>query len=224
MEVTHELIVPNEDLPFKMFLFEGKNGNYFRDKHWHRSVEIFAVFDGNLEFYIDEKKTVLAAGEFVIVNSNEIHSIVAREPNQTVVLQMPLGTFEAYYTDEQFICFTHSDRGQDAFVMQLVRDMFVTYQEKKTGYELKVQSFYYMLIYLMVTRYRKLEVSEEIVRSRRNLGRLSEIISYIKENYTSEISLEKLSEVFGYSPTYLSRMFRKYAHMNYKSYLQSVRL
>lgn len=224
MEVTHELIVPNEDLPFKMFLFEGKNGNYFRDKHWHRSVEIFAVFDGNLEFYIDEKKTVLAAGEFVIVNSNEIHSIVAREPNQTVVLQMPLGTFEAYYTDEQFICFTHSDRGQDAFVMQLVRDMFVTYQEKKTGYELKVQSLYYMLIYLMVTRYRKLEVSEEIVRSRRNLGRLSEIISYIKENYTSEISLEKLSEVFGYSPTYLSRMFRKYAHMNYKSYLQSVRL
>lgn len=224
MEVTHELIVPNEDLPFKMFLFEGKNGNYFRDKHWHRSVEIFAVFDGNLEFYIDEKKTVLAAGEFVIVNSNEIHSIVAREPNQTVVLQMPLGTFEAYYTDEQFICFTHSDRNQDAFVMQLVRDMFVTYQEKKTGYELKVQSFYYMLIYLMVTRYRKLEVSEEIVRSRRNLGRLSEIISYIKENYTSEISLEKLSEVFGYSPTYLSRMFRKYAHMNYKSYLQSVRL
>ena len=182
MEVTHELIVPNEDLPFKMFLFEGKNGNYFRDKHWHRSVEIFAVFDGNLEFYIDEKKTVLAAGEFVIVNSNEIHSIVAREPNQTVVLQMPLGTFEAYYTDEQFICFTHSDRDQDAFVMQLVRDMFVTYQEKKTGYELKVQSLYYMLIYLMVTRYRKLEVSEEIVRSRRNLGHLSEIISYIKEN------------------------------------------
>ena len=108
MEVTHELIVPNEDLPFKMFLFEGKNGNYFRDKHWHRSVEIFAVFDGNLEFYIDEKKTVLTAGEFVIVNSNEIHSIVAREPNQTVVLQMPLDTFEAYYTDEQFICFTHS--------------------------------------------------------------------------------------------------------------------
>lgn len=59
MEVTHELIVPNEDLPFKMFLFEGKNGNYFRDKHWHRSVEIFAVFDGNLEFYIDEKRRFL---------------------------------------------------------------------------------------------------------------------------------------------------------------------
>ena len=35
---SHELIVPNEDLPFKMFLFEGSQGNYFRDKHWHRSI------------------------------------------------------------------------------------------------------------------------------------------------------------------------------------------
>ena len=53
MEFSHELIVPNEDLPFKMFMFEGKDGKYFRDKHWHRSVEIFAVFEGTLDFYLN---------------------------------------------------------------------------------------------------------------------------------------------------------------------------
>ena len=37
----HELVVPNEDLPFKLFVFEGKEGNYVRDRHWHRSIEIF---------------------------------------------------------------------------------------------------------------------------------------------------------------------------------------
>ena len=41
MQYNHEVIVPNEDLPFKMFLFEGEEGNYFRDRHWHRSIEIF---------------------------------------------------------------------------------------------------------------------------------------------------------------------------------------
>ena len=50
MQYSHELIMPNKDLPFKMFLFEGKDGNYFRDKHWHRSIEIFAVLDGGLVF------------------------------------------------------------------------------------------------------------------------------------------------------------------------------
>ena len=49
-EIQHELIMPNKDLPFKMFLFEGRDGNYIREKHWHRSIEIFAVFQGTLGF------------------------------------------------------------------------------------------------------------------------------------------------------------------------------
>ena len=32
MEFQHELIIPNEGLPFKVFLFEGGNGNYVREK------------------------------------------------------------------------------------------------------------------------------------------------------------------------------------------------
>ena len=28
MDLKRELVVPNADLPFKMFVFEGKNGNY----------------------------------------------------------------------------------------------------------------------------------------------------------------------------------------------------
>ena len=55
MQYSHELIMPNKDLPFKMFLFEGKDGNYFRDKHWHRSIEIFAVLDGGLVFHIGDR-------------------------------------------------------------------------------------------------------------------------------------------------------------------------
>ena len=51
MGYSHEIILPNEDLSFKMFLFEGKNGNYVRGKHWHRSIEIFAIFEGSLRFF-----------------------------------------------------------------------------------------------------------------------------------------------------------------------------
>ena len=41
MKYNHELIVPDEGLPFKMFIFEGKDGNYKRETHWHRSVRRF---------------------------------------------------------------------------------------------------------------------------------------------------------------------------------------
>lgn len=46
----------------------------------------------------------------------------------------------------------------------------------------------------------------------------------MKSNYNKDLSLESLAQTFGYSPTYLSRMFQKYARTNYKSYLDNLRL
>lgn len=224
MQFSHELIMPNEDLPFKMFLFEGGGGNYLREKHWHRSIEIFAVFEGELMFFINEEQYPLHAGDFILVNSNEIHSIQSPQPNQTVVLQIPLKTFEDYFTGEQFIRFTHNSNIQDETVMQLIGEMFAAYTGKKCGYEMKVKSQYFMLLYLLVTKYRELEVNEDMVKRNKKLSRLSSITTYIKEHYTEELSLEVLSQIFGYAPAYLSRMFQKYAGINYKTYLQDVRM
>ena len=219
----HEVIVPNRGLPFKLFLFEGKDGKYIRDKHWHRSVEIFAVKNGSLNFFLNEKKYHLQAGDFVLVNSNEVHSIYAPDPNETIVLQIPLGSFAGYYTEEQFIWFSHSEKSDDERVFSLLNEMYERNTEGPTGYELQMLSCFYQLEYLLVTRYRKLEVHEELLKNTKQLKRLGVITGYLKEHYTEDISLEKLAGIFGYSPSYLSRMFQKYAKINYKDYLQSVR-
>lgn len=224
MEFSHELVMSNEDLPFKLFLFEGKDGNYYRDKHWHRSVEIFAVFEGEMDFFLNDERYPLRAGEFILVNSNEIHSINAPQENKTIVLQMPLDTFEDYFTGEQFVRFTHRVSVQDKKMMELIAEMYETYQAKACGYEMKVRGLYFTMLYLMVTEYRELEVSEEMLKRNQKLNRLSVITAYIKENYTSDLTLEGLANEFGYSPYYLSRMFQKYAGINYKSYLQSIRV
>ena len=224
MEYSHEIILPNGDIPFKLFVFEGKDGNYLREKPWHRSVEIFALFQGELRFFINEREYDLRPGEFMLVNSNEIHSVLSPDRNFTVVLQIPLETFEKYYTDQDFIYFTHSSRLQDEEVMRLVREMYQVYVERKCGYELRVQSQFYWLLYLLVTKYRKVEGTDEWIRRNRRLGRLSSIIAYMKENYAGELSLSAVANTFGYSPTYLSRMFQKYAGTSYKAYLDSIRL
>lgn len=224
MEFKHELVIPNDDLPFRMFIFEGFKGKYAVEKHWHRSIEIFAVFEGTIDFFINSKEYHLIPGNFVLLNSNEIHSIQAPDENKTIVLQIPLKTFEDYYTDEQFILFSHSPRDQDEHITQLISGMFKTYNERKLGYELKVKSQFFMLIYTLVTKYRKIDVSAEVVRQSKKLNRLSTITTYINENYRQEITLEGLAKIFGYSPAYLSRMFQKYAKTNYKTYLQNVRV
>ena len=224
MGFEHELIIPNEGFPFKLFQFEGKDGHYVREKHWHRSIEIFAVFEGTLAFFINEEEYPLGSGEFILLNSTEIHSISSPEANRTIVLQIPMNVLRNVETGGGLILFTHSPKRQDSKIMELIGSMYQELQERGSEYEWKVQSDFFMLVYLLLTKYRKREILPEEIRHYRKLNRLSTITGYIRENYTKELSLEMVADRFGYSPSYLSRMFRKYAQTNYKTYLQNVRI
>lgn len=224
MNYSHELIVPEEGFPFKLFLFEGKDGNYYRDRHWHRSVEIFAVCEGELSFHIDDRLWLLQPGEFMIVNSNEIHAVDSPLPNRTVVLQIPVKLFEDYFTGEQFIWFTHEPGTRDERFMELVKELYRIYEEKPCGYDMKMRCIFYNIMYYLVKDYRLTETDQESVRRNRSMTRLSSITAYMKENYTGDLSLEEVAKVFGYSPAYLSRMFRKYAGVSFKEHVQSIRL
>ena len=224
MQFLHELIVPEPGFPFKLFIFEGRDGNYRRDRHWHRSVEIFAVCSGELEFYIDNRIWHLSAGEFLIVNSNEVHSVDSPLPNETIVLQIPLEMFEDYFTGEQFIWFTHEPGKRDEWFMELMKELYRIYEEKTCGYDMKMMSVFYDILYYLVKDYRLPETGQDYVRKNKTLDRLSGITSYMKENYRSSLSLEKVAEKFGYSPTYLSRMFQKYAGITFKDHVQDIRL
>ncbi len=223
-EYQHEVVVTDEGLPFKLFAFEGQAGNYVRDKHWHRSIEIFAVWEGKLEFSLHEKKFPLNGGEFVIVNSNEVHSIVAPEPNRTVVLQIPQDTFAEYFTDDQFIWFSHSDRETDHRVFTLLTEMYLIYNNGEEANKLQVLSLYYELLHLLVTKYRKFNVQEDILKNSKQLKKLSNITRYMKDHYAESLTLESMAERFNYSPSYLSRMFQKHAGINFKDYLLGIRL
>lgn len=224
MKFSHELIVPEAGFPFKLFIFEGSGGNYYREKHWHRSIEIFAVCSGELEFYVDDRQWHLAPGNFMIVNSNEVHSIDSPLPNETIVLQIPLKLFEGYFTGEQFIWFSHEPGRRDERFMELIRELHEVYSRKACGYDMQMKSIFYQIMYLLVKDYRFMEVDEVFVRKNKNLNKLSAITSYMKENYTGDLTLEEVAKVFDYSPNYLSRMFQKYAGITFKSYVQSIRL
>lgn len=224
MDYSHEMIMPSERLAFKLFRFEGQDEHYVRAKHWHRSVEIFCTFEGTLDFYLNEESIRMNAGTFMIVNSNEVHSIRTLTKNFTVVIQIPLKLFEHYCVDENPIRFTHDEKAEDRQLTELIRGMYEIYEKKEFGYELLVKSLFYQLQYILVTKYRDVEIRESFLKQSKKLDRLSEITAYIREHYQEELSLELLAKTFGYSSVYLSLMFQKYAQINYRDYLRSIRL
>ena len=193
MEFQHELIIPNEGLPFKIFLFEGGHGNYEREKHWHTSIEIFAVLKGRLTFFLNEEEYPLEAGGLIIINSNEIHSIHAPRKNETVVLQIPLKQFEKYFTAQRFIRFTSAARvakdqkskaPDNRKLAFFIEELYKVYRAREEGWEYRTMALYYNILYLLVRDYRETEAAQEEIKDSRRLDALSKITTYMREHYT----------------------------------------
>ena len=210
-QYQHEVIVPDKGFPFKLFLFEGHSGKYIREKHWHRSIEIFAVQEGELDFILDTTHYHLGEGEFIIVNSNEVHAIHANRPNHTIVLQIPLNQFASYFTGEQFIWFSHSERTYDEQVACLIFRMYKVYRMQTDGYDFEILSMFYQLLHILVKKYRKLDVQDELLKSNQQLNRLGMITSYLKDHYMEDISGDSISDIFQCNFDYINPV--SYTHL-----------
>ena len=224
MQFRYETVIPNEDLPFRMFIFEGKNGNYKVTKHWHQSVEIFLVLEGSIDFYINSIRNTLCSGDFVIVNSNEIHSIECPNPNVTIVLQIPAAAFEGYGGEGGFLTFARQRNEEDTRLKNLISDMFATYEKRAYGYEFKVKSQFMEVLYLLVTEFQTENSDQGKLKEKKHLDRLSKVTAYMKENYSRELSQKEVADHFGFTPAYLSRIFKKYAQVGYRTYLSDLRV
>ena len=75
-----------------------------------------------------------------------------------------------------------------------------------------------------MTRYRKLEVGEEILKNNKHLKRLGRITGYLKEHYTEGCLAGKTGGNFWLFTGISLPDVSKYAKINYKEYLSSVRL
>lgn len=224
MESRHELIIPNDNFSFKLFSFEGKAGNYKRASHWHRSIEIFLVLEGFIEFHMNSGSYRLEPGEFILVNSNEVHSVDAPVPNHTIVLQIPPDAFEGYFESQPYLVFEPKAGADSEQLVGLMSRMYLAMEEKTYAYELNIQGWFCHLRYLLLTEFKKQEMEPEVLARKRHLDKLSEITDYMKHHYREELSLEKVADRFGFSPTYLSRIFRRYADISYRTYLMDLRV
>lgn len=224
MEVRYELVIPNDDLPFRLFVFEGRDGKYKVTKHWHHSMEIFLVQEGEIDFYINNNHVPLARQDFVLVNSNEVHSIDCPNPNLTIVLQIPGGTFKEYLGEDGYLNFEKKSDIQNIKLVNLVTTMFSIYEKQEYGYRLKVKSHFYELLYLLITEFKTEALDKDTLRQKKQLDKLSDVTQYMRDNYDQDLKLEEVAVRFGFSPTYLSRIFQKYAQVNYRTFLIDLRV
>ena len=55
-------------------------------------------------------------------------------------------------------------------------------------------------------------------------GLIQNVLAYVQERFSEDLSLSRLADKFGYSPQHFSRLFHKYLHISLPEHVNAVRV
>lgn len=214
----HENVVPNLRNGVRFYLSDEPYANYV-PLHWHNSLEVVCVIEGSLRFTLDGREETASAGEFVMVPSGAIHDVTSTA-NRSFVLQIPLRAVRPFCDDPERATFRNgcTDRREYREVVELLGAMGKALESPRAGAWFDFEIF---LLQVLKRMFCALRDPRDNVRGTEGV---KEIITYLHEHVRESVSVAELADVFGYNPSYLSRMFKRRTGISLVQYMYEVKV
>lgn len=218
MNYNHEIITFTDNHPIRLFI--NKIGSV--EPHWHQSLEISAVINGEVSVNIFDKSYSFRKNDVFLVNSNEIHS-VSGDNALLATLQIRLDRLEKLPNNTSSILFKNTFNADEqkkirSTIATLLK--FNSLDKNKNTSLLELSEIYK----LMFNLFNYGISSKQLDKNRGGLSRLTSILAYVNSEYKKDISLSTIAQNEYLSEAYLSRYFKENVGMNFSSYLKKVRL
>ncbi|HJC23828.1 MAG TPA: AraC family transcriptional regulator [Candidatus Eisenbergiella merdavium] len=232
-ESIHENVIVEPDLQVRCFSYE--DAGIRVPAHWHHSLEILLIATGSMEANINDMRLLLHEGDFVLINSGDIHSTGCSEHSRICVLQIPYPLLKSNIPEYNRIRFCTGPCGDEktdaAFrlLLQKLQDcggqnMNLRKQsEQRPGLSLHFKSLLYELLYLCVSRYQLPETDRGGRFSDTERARLIAVTDYVNEHYTEPIALQDTAAVVALNPEYFCRFFKKSMGITFLEFVNQVR-
>lgn len=185
--------------------------------HFHQSIEITCMLEGELNFKIGSREYPLSDGQITFTPAYFPHSSSHSErKNRAVVLIVPKKYCEAFYSFYGNADFFYLDDVKKN--KEIVRHIQALADGIETMDDFTRQAYVNMIFALIASNYSPAESSDK------HIDFAVEIIRYLEENCTRQLTLESVSAHFGYSKYYFSRLFNKTFSCTLPSYLNALRV
>ncbi len=223
VDERYEIVEFSPRIPVKIFMH--KLGSV--TKHWHRSLELLLVLEGEIEITIDGETSILKSEDIILINSNTIHSISSKNAVM-IALQIKQEMFAIMNLDAEsmiFDCNSSKDDNQEKFkgikfaIARMIKDN--AHKSESSDYKS------YALIYYLISElleYFKISATESIKTKQKHAIRLTRILNYINEHYKENFSLSDLAAQENLSVPYLSNFFDKHMGIKFSQYYTNVKL
>ena len=188
--------------------------------HFHNSCEMYVCVRGKYCVYINGERHIINEGEIAFVDRLTPHaagSVINDTPSEVyfVIASSFYLNGIKWLEDKTLPAFTERRDGFEKIV-NIVK--LATECEGEMNEDMR--RGYITLLFGMLKNY--CGTAPRVASKNNEL--IVEVMSYINEHITEEITLEGLARHFGYEKTYFSRVFNKFLGINLREYLNRYRI
>lgn len=184
--------------------------------HFHSSVELVYGLSGTMCAMVDGVHYDVAENQLLIVSNYEVHHYYTPEESEVIVFIFPLSfvpSLEKKLAKKTFASCLYHDEKQD---FKTLCTMFASSFDA-LGEE-AMRGYFQLILGLLIDR---VGLRPQPMALNASLSR--NMLSYIQNHYTSAISMGEMAAHFGYSRSYLSKIFKDNFNCNFLDYVNTLR-
>lgn len=198
---------------------------------WYEGIKIFYILSGTAHIHVEKNDHTLTAEDFLVVNAFELHSILLSENSEILEMCIPLAIISRVFGSSDphaFDCDSSRCRPEQeqylATIRRIYADLFRAVYKGHQDNTAYIFSEVYALIDLLSRHFPRQHAIHDPLLRKQNARQLQGILSYINENFRSDLSIHAVAQANFITSNYLSRYFHRMVGTTFTDYLTSVRL
>jgi len=206
--IQHQISNSRKDFQYNSRLYT----DVFWHSHYHGNYELIFMISGEIVLFINGEAFTLREGEAFLIGRYAIHSFYVPQNARAwvgVFSDEYISVFSAKYQDVQFSSFSLSQESEE-----LLRENLFTEN---------VPDVYLLTAYLNVVCSECIS-NAQILKGFKNSGFMKEVIDYVSENLSRNISMSSLSASMGYEYHYFSALFHKCFGEDFKKFINQFKV
>lgn len=220
------------DFPFELYrLTDSSHPRYEMAMHWHSSIELIRILEGELYVTLDNRKYIGGAGDVFIVNSETAHGAFPKGAvYECIVFNLAFmksgnPVCDGFIDDLLHKTAFLDEKPEQEDVKAAVNEVFEIMNAERDGYKFKVLSAIYKILGEAIEK-SAFSTSAKTVneKTEQNVLKLKRTIRFIRDNYDKEITLSEMANVSGLSTKYFCAFFKQMTEKTPVEYLNMYRI
>ncbi len=204
------------DLDSTLWGYFAKNNHCIRN--FHQRLELCYIASGQKKVIIGSKEYTVTADDIVFIPKYAPHEHSEAKDCTDYVFCLPISStvdLEDIFKKTTLPFIMQNKDFNRQKILPLIQEL---YNYNKSDKSLIVRSYVNIIFSLLLEKYPKNNESGLIEN---NI--ITDVLTYIENNYMKNITLDDLSKQFGYNKFYFSKLFNNQLKVNIKTYINSVR-